>query len=77
LYDPHHRFERSRGRDPRPDPGHPSPGSYNAWLDPETQRDELDALLAPYPEDEMGAYPVIRFVNSPSNKDPRCVEPAV
>jgi putative SOS response-associated peptidase YedK len=24
----------------------------------------------------MEAYPVSRFVNSPSNNDPRCVEPA-
>ena len=52
------------------------PGSYDTWLDPEAQRDELDALLAPYPEDETEAYPVSRFVNSPSNNDPRCVEPA-
>jgi putative SOS response-associated peptidase YedK len=51
-------------------------GSYDAWLDPEAGRDELAALLAPYPEDEMEAYPVSRFVNSPLNNDPRCVEPA-
>jgi putative SOS response-associated peptidase YedK len=49
-------------------------GSYDAWLDPEAERDELAALLAPYPEDEMEAYPVSRFVNSPSNNDPRCIE---
>ncbi len=51
-------------------------GFYDAWLDPEAERDELAALLAPYPEDEMEAYPVSRFVNSPSNNDPRCIEPA-
>jgi putative SOS response-associated peptidase YedK len=51
-------------------------GSYDAWLDPETGRDELYGLLAPYPEDEMEAYPVSRFVNSPQNNDPRCIEPA-
>jgi putative SOS response-associated peptidase YedK len=51
-------------------------GSYDAWLDPEADRDELYGLLAPYPEDEMEAYPVSRFVNSPSNNDPRCIEPA-
>jgi putative SOS response-associated peptidase YedK len=51
-------------------------GSYDACLDPEAERDELAALLAPYPEDEMEAYPVSRFVNSPSNNDPRCIEPA-
>jgi putative SOS response-associated peptidase YedK len=51
-------------------------GSYDAWLDPEADRDELYGLLAPYPEDEMEAYPVSRFVNSPQNNDPRCIEPA-
>ena len=50
-------------------------GSYDAWLDPEAEKEELVALLAPYPEAEMEAYPVSRFVNSPSNNDPRCVEP--
>jgi putative SOS response-associated peptidase YedK len=51
-------------------------GSYDAWLDPEAEKEELVALLEPYPEDEMEAYPVSRFVNSPSNNDPRCIEPA-
>jgi putative SOS response-associated peptidase YedK len=51
-------------------------GSYDVWLDHESERDELYGLLAPYPEDEMEAYPVSRFVNSPSNNDPRCIEPA-
>jgi putative SOS response-associated peptidase YedK len=49
---------------------------YDVWLDPASERDELTGLLAPYPEDEMEAYPVSRFVNSPSNNDPRCIEPA-
>ena len=51
-------------------------GSYDVWLDHESEKDELYGLLAPYPEDEMEAYPVSRFVNSPSNNDPRCIEPA-
>ena len=50
--------------------------SYDAWLDPEAEKEQLVALLAPYPEAEMEAYPVSRFVNSPSNNDPRCIEPA-
>jgi putative SOS response-associated peptidase YedK len=49
---------------------------YDVWLDPASERDELTGLLAPYPVDEMEAYPVSRFVNSPSNNDPRCIEPA-
>ena len=50
--------------------------AYDVWLDPASERDELTGLLAPYPEDEMETYPVSRFVNSPSNNDPRCIEPA-
>jgi putative SOS response-associated peptidase YedK len=50
--------------------------AYDVWLDPASERDELTGLLAPYPEDEMESYPVSRFVNSPSNNDPRCIEPA-
>ena len=53
-----------------------APDAYDVWLDPSSERDELTGLLAPYPEDEMEAYPVNRFVNSPSNNDSRCVEPA-
>src|ERR687893_2320277 len=50
--------------------------SYDAWLDPEADKEELVALIAPYPEAEMEAYPVSRFVNSPSNNDPRSIEHA-
>jgi putative SOS response-associated peptidase YedK len=50
--------------------------AYDVWLDPASERDELTGLLAPYPEDEMEAYAVSRFVNSPQNNDPRCIEPA-
>ena len=31
--------------------------AYDVWLDPASERDELTGLLAPYPEDEMEAYP--------------------
>jgi putative SOS response-associated peptidase YedK len=50
--------------------------AYDVWLDPASERDELAGLLAPFPEEEMEAYPVSRLVNSPRNNDPRCVEPA-
>ena len=53
-----------------------APDAYDVWLDPASEKDELYGLLAPYPEDEMEAYPVSRFVNSPSNNDERCIEPA-
>ena len=49
---------------------------YDAWLDPETEDEELAALLGPYPGDDLEVYPVSRFVNSPGNDDPRCIEPA-
>lgn len=49
---------------------------YEAWLSEEAEKEELTAMMLPYPDDEMEAYPVSRFVNKPSNNDPRCVEPA-
>jgi putative SOS response-associated peptidase YedK len=33
------------------------------------------ALLRPYPPERMEAYPVSRYVNSPANDGPRCIEP--
>ena len=53
-----------------------APDAYDVWLDPEAEKDELYGLLAPYPEDEMEAYPVSRYVNSPRNNDEHCIEPA-
>ncbi|HSK99607.1 MAG TPA: SOS response-associated peptidase [Rubrobacteraceae bacterium] len=50
--------------------------AYDVWLDPASESDELAGLLAPYPDEEMETYPVSRFVNSPRNNDPRCIEPA-
>jgi putative SOS response-associated peptidase YedK len=50
--------------------------AYNAWLDPDADREELGELMIPYPHDDLEAYPVSRFVNSPRNNDERCVEPA-
>ena len=50
--------------------------SYNAWLDPDADREELGELTVPYPGDDLEIYPVSRFVNSPRNNDERCIEPA-
>ena len=52
------------------------PDAYDAWLDPEAERQELVSLLASYPDDAMEAYPVSRAVNSPRNDGPGCIEPA-
>ena len=49
---------------------------YDAWLDPEAEKEELVSLLRPYPGDDLETFPVSRFVNSPRNNDERCVEPA-
>ena len=45
------------------------------WLDPELDQRSLQALLKPYPADEMKAYPVSKAVNSPGNDTPDVVEP--
>ncbi len=53
-----------------------APEDHGLWLDPDVREaDPLLPLLAPYPDDVMEAYPVSRFVNRPTNDDPRCVEP--
>jgi putative SOS response-associated peptidase YedK len=50
--------------------------AYNAWLDPDADREELGEFMIPYPGDDLETYPVSRFVNSPRNNDERCIEPA-
>jgi putative SOS response-associated peptidase YedK len=53
------------------------PEDYGLWLDAGVRRsDLLRPLFRPYPHEEMGAYGVSLLVNSPSNDDPRCVEPS-
>lgn len=52
------------------------PQDYDLWLDPNVQSPErLQPLLRPYPSGEMVAYPVSKWVNSPQNDGPRCIEP--
>lgn len=47
------------------------------WLDRgEPGLDLLQALLVPYPEAEMTAFPVSMLVNSPANDAPQCILPA-
>ena len=43
------------------------------WLDPSTEGGELQTLLAPYPAEEMEAYPVSRLVNNPRMDVAECV----
>ncbi len=51
-------------------------GAYDAWLDPDADKEQLIDLMIPYPGDDLQTYPVSRFVNSPYNNDERCIEPA-
>ena len=52
------------------------PDAYKAWLalDDQLAKDMLP-LLSPYPSEEMEAYPVGRYVNSPNNDTPECILP--
>ena len=53
-----------------------APSSYDQWLDPAFQRIEpLNALLRPYPSEELTAYPVSTLVNNPRHDVPQCLEP--
>lgn len=46
------------------------------WLEGDgASASDLVSLLAPYPAEEMEAYPVSRRVNTPSNNDPSCIAP--
>jgi putative SOS response-associated peptidase YedK len=52
------------------------PQDYDLWLDHEVQETRtLQPLFHPYPPDAMQVYPVSRWVNSPDNDDPRCIQP--
>jgi putative SOS response-associated peptidase YedK len=49
---------------------------YDAWLDPGNEKtDTLQALLKPYPAEEMWAYPISSRVNNVKNDGPELVEP--
>jgi putative SOS response-associated peptidase YedK len=46
------------------------------WLSLQTSMVELQRLLAPYPPEEMTAYPVSKAVNSPGNDSIECIQQA-
>jgi putative SOS response-associated peptidase YedK len=48
---------------------------YATWLDIANPPEAVQALLAPYPPDEMEAYPVSTMVNSPANDTEELVRP--
>ena len=48
---------------------------YQTWLNPdETKPEVLQPLMIPYPGEEMQAYPVSTYVNSPKNNSPQCIQ---
>lgn len=52
------------------------PRGQDAWLDAATEPSDLQALLAPAPEEVLEAWPVSRRVNSPFNEDASLINPA-
>jgi putative SOS response-associated peptidase YedK len=51
------------------------PTAFERWLKKgDTPHEELDELIAPYPESEMEAYPVSKTVNAPRNEGPALIE---
>jgi hypothetical protein len=51
------------------------PEDYDLWLDLDVKDPVLlEALLQPFPSDELEVYPVSRLVNDPKNEDPKCLE---
>jgi putative SOS response-associated peptidase YedK len=54
-----------------------APEGWARWLDPGLHtREELRALLAPFPAATMTAYPVSTRVNNAAFDDPGCIAPA-
>lgn len=51
------------------------PADYGLWLDPEEDA-SVGHLLQAYPAEQMTAYPVGTWVNSPKHEDPHCQDPA-
>ena len=50
--------------------------SHDEWLDSDNQAmEDLPSLLKPYPSEEMDAYPITTYVNSPKNQGQECVAP--
>jgi putative SOS response-associated peptidase YedK len=52
------------------------PRDFTAWLDARRPPAELQALLRPYPAEEMGARAVSRRVNDPRHEGADCLAPA-
>jgi putative SOS response-associated peptidase YedK len=51
------------------------PDDEAAWIDPNSEADDLLRFLRPYDSDELEAILVSRAVNSPANDSPACIAP--
>ena len=49
------------------------PGVRERWLDANTDPGDLRGMLKPLPSEELDAYPVSPFVNSPRHDSPECI----
>ena len=52
-----------------------APEDQQAWLDPDTGTDRLEALMKPFPDDLMAHFMVGTIVNNPRNDVPACLDP--
>jgi len=51
------------------------PEDEDSWLDPANQENEkLVSMLRPYEGDDLNVFPVSKYVNSPLNDSPKCIE---
>lgn len=50
---------------------------WKAWLDPASSAEALQAMLRPYPDEAMEAYPVTRKLNLRGFEGPECIVPIV
>lgn len=51
--------------------------AWKPWLDRATPAEALKAMLAPFPDDLMEAWPVTRQLNKRGFESPECIEPIV
>ena len=49
--------------------------AYDRWLDANEPVGDLQSLLKPFLADELAAYSVSTYVNSPKNQGPMCIQP--
>ena len=55
-----------------------SPEEYDIWINPDEKNTSLlKSVLNPCSSSTLKTYPVSTHVNSPKNKDKKCIEPVV